>query len=98
MNLQNFKSDSYCVGGRHRSDIKNIRGFMTSICSKVLFGYCSFCNRKYSMTGCDNTIHAEGLGQFFKKFCKKGFNVSEKDGEIRFEESWTSFGNRIKCW
>ena len=29
MNSQNFKSDSYCVGGKHRSGTKNITGEIT---------------------------------------------------------------------
>ena len=78
MNVQNFKSESYCVGGRHRSAIKNICGVMTSICSKVLFGYCSIYNRNYSMTGCDNTKHAVGLGQFFRTLCEKDITYQKK--------------------
>ena len=29
MNSQKFKSDSYCVGGKHRSSTKNITGEIT---------------------------------------------------------------------
>ena len=78
MSLQKFKSDSYCVGGRHRSATKNIFGDITSKRSKVLFGYCSICyfNRKKTMTVSDNTIKAERLGSFFKNlgmiFAKTG--------------------------
>ena len=46
MSFQKFKSDSYCVGGRHRSTTIKIYGDMTSKGSKVLIGYCSVCNRK----------------------------------------------------
>ena len=46
MSFQNFKTDSYRVGGRHRSAILNIYGDKTSKGSKVLFGYCSICNTK----------------------------------------------------
>ena len=46
MRFQKFKSDSYCVGVRHRSATKNIYGDITSKSSKVLIGYCSICNRK----------------------------------------------------
>ena len=70
MSFQKFKTDSYCVGGRHRSSTKNIHGDMTSKCSKVLIGSCSVCNRKKSMTVSDNTIKAEGVGSFFKKLGK----------------------------
>ena len=78
MSFQKFKTDSYCVGGRHRSSRIKIYGDITSKGSKVLIGYCSVCNRKKSMTVSDNTIKAEGLGSFFKnlgkissKACKK---------------------------
>ena len=66
MRFQKFRSDSYCVGGRHRSATKNIYQDVTSKGSKVLFGYCSICNRKKSTTVSDKTIQAEGLGSFFK--------------------------------
>ena len=73
MCFNKFKGDSYCVGGRHRSATVKIYGDITSKGSKVLIGYCSFCNRKKSMTVSDNTIKAEGLGSFFqaigKDFC-----------------------------
>ena len=70
MSFQKFKSDSYCVGGRHRSTTVKIYGDITSKGSKVLIGYCSICNRKKRMTVSDNTIKAEGLGDFFKKLGK----------------------------
>ena len=78
MSFNKFKSDSYCVGGRYRSaTVKNF-GDITSKDSKVLIGYCSICNRNKSMTVSDNTIKAEGLGDFFKNLGKKGLNVSKK--------------------
>ena len=46
MTFQKFKSDSYCVGGRHRSATVKTYGELTSKCSKVLMGFCSICNRK----------------------------------------------------
>ena len=45
MGFQKFKSDSYCVGGRHRSATIKIYGDLTCKGSKVLIGYCSVCNR-----------------------------------------------------
>ena len=78
MTFNKFKTDSYCVGGRHRSATKNIYGDITSKGSKVLIGYCSVCNRKKSMTVSDDTIKAESLGDFFKNLGKKGLNVSKK--------------------
>ena len=78
MTFNKFKTDSYCVGGRHRSATKNIYGDITSKGSKVLIGNCLVCNRKKSMTVSDDTIKAEGLSDFFEKLGKKGFNVSKK--------------------
>ena len=78
MTFQKFKSDSYCVGGRHRSSTVKIYGDITPKGSKILIGYCSICNRKKSMIVTDNTIQAEGLGDFFKNLGKKGLNVSKK--------------------
>ena len=77
MCFQKFKSDSYCVGGRHRSATVKIYGDITSKGSKVLIGYCSICNRKKSMTFSDNTIKAEGLGSFFKNLGR----ISSKAGK-----------------
>ena len=78
MTFNNFKTDSYCVGGRHRSATKNIYGDITSKASKVLIGFSSVCNRKKSMTVSDDTIKAEGLSDFFKNLGKKGLHVSKK--------------------
>ena len=77
MSFQKFETDSYCVGGRHRSSTIKIYGDITSKGSKVLLGYCSVCNRKKSMTVSDNTIKAEGLGSFFKNLGK----ISSKAGK-----------------
>ena len=66
MSFQKFKSDSYCIGGRHRYATKNFSGVITCKASKILIGYCSICIRKKSMTVSDNTIQAEGLGSVFK--------------------------------
>ena len=78
MTFNKFKTDSYCVGGRHRSATRNIYGDITSKSSKVLFGFCSVCDRKKSMTVSVDTIKAEGLGDFFKNLAKKGLNVSKR--------------------
>ena len=45
MSTEKFETDSYCVGGRHRSATKNIYGDITSESSKILIGYCSLCSR-----------------------------------------------------
>ena len=46
MSFQKFKSDSYCVRGRHRSATVKLYADITSKVSKILIGYCSVCNRK----------------------------------------------------
>ena len=83
MSFQKFKSDSYCVGGKHRSSTKNIVGDITinkknSKKVKLLVGNCVICDRKKTMIVSDNVIQAEGLGDFFKNLGKKGLNVSKK--------------------
>ena len=78
MSFDKFKSVSFCIGGRHRSGTVKIYGDITFKGSKVLIGYCSICNKKRSMTVSDNTIKAEGLGDFSKNLGKKGLNVSKK--------------------
>ena len=79
MSFQKFKSDSYCVGGRHKSATKNIVGNITIIKKsgkevKLLVGKCVICDRKKTMIVSDNVIQAEGLGDFFKNLG----NVSSK--------------------
>ena len=83
MSFQKFKTNSYCVGQKHYSGTKNIIGEIklnkkTGREIKLLVGQCSICNRKKSMIVSDNTIQAEGLGDFFKNLGKKGLNVSKK--------------------
>ena len=83
MSFQNFKSDSYCVRGRHRSSTKDIVGDITINKKtgkevKLLVGKCMICDRKKTMIVSDNVIQAEGLGDFFKNLGKKGLNVSKK--------------------
>ena len=65
MSFIEFESDSYGVGGRHRSATKNMFVDLNSKGSKVLIGFCSKCNRKKSRTVSDNTIKSESLGSFF---------------------------------
>ena len=83
MNSQKFKSDSYCVGGGHRSATKNIVGDITINKKtgkeiKLLVGKCVICDRKKTMIVSDNVIQAEGLSNFFKNLGKKGLNESKK--------------------
>ena len=82
MSFQNFKSESYCVGGRHRSATKNIVGDITINKKsgrevKLLVGKCVICDRKKTMIVSDNVIQAEGLGDFFKNLGK----ISAKAGK-----------------
>ena len=82
MSSQKFATDSYCVGGRHRSGTKDITGEITvnkktGKDTKLLVGKCVICNRKKSMIVSDNTIKAEGLGSFFKNLGK----ISSKAGK-----------------
>ena len=86
MSFQNFKSNSYCVGGRHYSSTSNITGDITTNKKtgkevKLLIGRCSICNRKKSMVVSDNTIQAEGLGDFFKKMGKVSGKAAKKNNE-----------------
>ena len=51
MSFQKFKSDSYCVGGRHKSGTKNIGGEIsvnkkTGKEIKLLVGKCVICDKK----------------------------------------------------
>ena len=61
-----FKTNSYCVGGRHYSGTNNVQGVITSKGTKMLKGFCIKCKRNKSMTVSDATIVAEGLKEFFK--------------------------------
>ena len=76
--LQKFKTNSYCVGGRHYSGSNNIRGFITSKGTKMLKGNCVKCKRKKSMTVSDATIEAEGLKDFFKSVGRATVNFGKK--------------------
>ena len=83
MSFQKFKTNSYCVGGRHQSATKNIVGDITINRKtgkevKLLVGKCLICDRKKTMIVSDNVIQAEGLGDFFKSLGKKGLNISKK--------------------
>ena len=82
MSFQKFKSDSYCVGGRHRSATKNIVGDITINKKsgkevKLLVGKCVICDRKKTMIVSDNVIQAEGLGDFFKNLGKVSFKAAK---------------------
>ena len=76
--LNKFKTNSYCVGGRHYSGTNNIRGAITPKGTKMLRGNCVKCNRNKSMTVSDATIEAEGLKDFFKSVGKATVNFGKK--------------------
>ena len=76
--LNKFKTNSYCVGGRHNSGTINIRGSITSKGTKMLKGNCVKCRRNKSMTVSDATIEAEGLKDFFKSVGRATVNFGKK--------------------
>ena len=76
MTFQKFKTNSYCVGGKHYSGTKNITGEITVNKKtggeiKLLVGKCMVCNKRKTMIVSDNTIQAEGLGDFFNNLEKR---------------------------
>ena len=79
MTFQKFKTNSYCVGGKHYSGTKNISGEITLNKKnggeiKLLVGKCV----RKAMIVKDATIQAERIGDFFKNLGEKGLNVSKK--------------------
>ena len=82
MSFNKFKTDGYCVRGRHKSGTKNIVREITINKKtgkevKLLVGRCVICDRKKTMIVSDNVIQAEGLGSFFKNLGK----ISAKAGK-----------------
>ena len=72
LSSQKFKTDSYCVGGRHKSATRDIVGDITFNKKSgqevnLLVGKCVICNRKKALIVSDNVIQPEGLGVFFWK-------------------------------
>ena len=83
MSFNKFKNNSYCVGGKHYSATTNIRGDITQnkktgASVKLLRGTCSSCKRNKSLIVSDQTIQAEGLGDFFRGIGKAAKNVGKK--------------------
>ena len=83
MSFQKYKTNSYCVGQKHYSGTKDIAGEITLNKKtgkeiKLLVGKCVVCSRKKSMIVSDNTIKAEGLGDFFKNLGKTSVKVGKK--------------------
>ena len=83
MSFNKFKNNSYCVGGKHYSATTNIRGDITQNKKtrapvKLLRGTCSTCKRNKSLIVSDQTIQAEGLGDFFRGIGKAAKYVGKK--------------------
>ena len=83
MSFNKFENNSYCVGGKHYSATTNIRGDITQNKKtgapvKLLRGTCSSCKRNKSLIVSDQTIQAEGLGNFFKHLGSAAKNVGKK--------------------
>ncbi len=78
MSFNKFKTNSYCVGGRHYSGTNNIYGDINDKGVKFLRGKCSVCQRNKSMTVSDNTIQAEGLGKVSKAIGKAAVGFGKK--------------------
>ena len=85
MSFQKFKTNCFCVGQKHYRGSKIIVPEITLIKKtgreiKSLVGQCSICNRKTTTIVSDNTIRAEGLGDFFRNLSKKRTECIKKDG------------------
>ena len=83
MSFQKIKTNSYCVGGKHRYSTKNFAGEITFNKKsgkeiKLLVRLCEVCNGKKSTIVSDNTFQAEGLGVFFKKLGKVSGKAAKK--------------------
>ena len=83
MSFNKFKSKSYCVGCKHYSATTNIRGYISQnkksgMPVELLRGVCVTCKRNKSFIASDQTISAEGLGDFFKHIGKAAKNVGKK--------------------
>ena len=76
--LNKFKTNSYCVGGRHYSGTINIRGAITSKSTTMLKGNCVKCKRNKTMTVRDAIIEAEGLKDCFKSIGRATVNFGKK--------------------
>ena len=93
--LYKFKTNSYCVGGRHYSGTNNVSGAVTSKGTEMLRGSCTKCRRNKSMTVSDATIEPEGLEDFFKSVGKATVNFGKKvaNNPVRALEIASKIGN-----
>ena len=90
MSFNKFKTDGYCVGGRHKSGTENIVGETTINKKtgkevKVLVGKCVICDRKKTMIVSYNVIQAERLGSFFKNLGKISAKAGKKLAKKRIK-------------
>ena len=76
--LNKFKTNSYCVSGRHYSGTNNTHGFISAKGTKRLKGNCVKCRRNKSMTASDATIEAEELKDSFKSVGRATVNFGMK--------------------
>ena len=82
MSFNKFKNNSYCVGGKHYSATTNIRGDITQNKKtrapvKLKRGTCSSCKRNKSLIVSDQSIQAEGLGNFLNIWARQ-LRMSER--------------------
>ena len=93
--LNKFKTNSYCVGGRHYSGTNNISGAITSKGTKMLRRSCTKGGKNKSMTVSDATIEAEGLKDFFKSVGSATVNFGKKvaDNPVRALEIASKIGS-----
>ena len=73
-----FKTNSYCVGGRHYSGTNSIKGFNSSKGTKMLKANCTICRRNNSMTVSDAAIEADGIEGFLKGVGKATVTFGKK--------------------
>ena len=83
LSSQKFKSDSYRVGGRHKSSTKDIVGEITfnqktGKENEMLVGKCVTCDERKSMIVSNDVIRPECLIGLIKNIGKRGLNVSKK--------------------
>ena len=92
-NFYMFKTNSYCVGGRHYSGTNNIRGEFTAKGTKMLKGSCAMCRRNKSMALSDATIAAEVLKDFFRSAGKVNFGKKVSNDPVRALEIASKIGS-----
>ena len=75
MSFQKYKTERYCVEGKHGPATKNIFGEITFNKKtgreiELIFGECVICNKKSTIVS-NNTIQAENLGDVLSYQVKK---------------------------